>query len=67
MAEKKAFTRPIYQTLHGRILEARRFLQVLVGPRQTGKTTLARQLLTRLDKIRSASGSNGDGAAHVSG
>ena len=33
MAKKNTFTRAIYQTLHGRISEPRRFLQVLVGPR----------------------------------
>ena len=49
MAKKKTFTRSIYQTLHNRISEPRRFLQVLVGPRQTGKTTLAQQLLANLD------------------
>ena len=48
MAEKPTFSRPLYQTLHERVLETRRFLQVLVGPRQTGKTTLAQQLLTSL-------------------
>jgi predicted AAA+ superfamily ATPase len=41
----KMFIRQVYSTLLGRILEPRRFLQVLAGPRQTGKTTLARQLL----------------------
>ena len=48
MAEKPIFIRPLYQTLHERVLETRRFLQVLVGPRQTGKTTLAQELLTSL-------------------
>jgi predicted AAA+ superfamily ATPase len=43
------FTRPIYTVLHDRLTEPRRFLHVLVGPRQTGKTTLARQLIERLD------------------
>lgn len=33
--------RLIYQTLKRRLLEERRFIQVLVGPRQVGKTTMA--------------------------
>ncbi|MGD0253939.1 MAG: AAA family ATPase [Verrucomicrobiota bacterium] len=37
------------QTLHDELLkrlkEKRRFLQVLAGPRQVGKTTLARQVI----------------------
>lgn len=43
------FKRPIYATLLQRIAEPRRFIQVLAGPRQTGKTTLARQLIQELD------------------
>jgi len=43
------FKRPIYTTLLRRIAEPRRFIQVLAGPRQTGKTTLARQLMEELD------------------
>jgi len=39
------FRRPIYKILQDRISEPRRFIQVLAGPRQTGKTTLARQLM----------------------
>ena len=35
----------LYHTLQQRILEKRHFLQVLAGPRQVGKTTLARQVL----------------------
>jgi predicted AAA+ superfamily ATPase len=38
------FKRPIYQLIAGRLAEPRRFIQVLSGPRQTGKTTLARQI-----------------------
>jgi predicted AAA+ superfamily ATPase len=34
-----------YQALRKRLDEPRRFIQVIVGPRQVGKTTLARQLL----------------------
>jgi predicted AAA+ superfamily ATPase len=43
------FQRPIYDTLLGRIYEPRRFIQVLAGPRQTGKTTLAKQIMESLD------------------
>lgn len=37
------FIRPIMNTILNRILESRRFIQVLAGPRQVGKTTLALQ------------------------
>jgi hypothetical protein len=43
------FRRPIYDTLLRRIHEPRRFIQVLAGPRQTGKTTLAKQIIESLD------------------
>lgn len=36
------------QVLTSRIQETRKFIQVLMGPRQTGKTTLALQLLKKL-------------------
>ncbi|MGA3008529.1 MAG: ATP-binding protein [Opitutaceae bacterium] len=35
----------IFQTIKKRIAEPRRFVQVLAGPRQVGKTTLARQIM----------------------
>jgi predicted AAA+ superfamily ATPase len=38
------FKRKAFHILLNRIQERRRFIQVLVGPRQTGKTTLARQI-----------------------
>ncbi len=38
------FKRPTFYTLLKRLQEPRRFIQVLAGPRQTGKTTLARQV-----------------------
>lgn len=38
------YKRKIFQGLFKRLREPRRFIQVLVGPRQTGKTTLARQI-----------------------
>lgn len=40
-----SFSRPVLSTLIQRMAEPRRFLQVLAGPRQAGKTTLARQLM----------------------
>lgn len=43
------YTRPILTTLLARLREERRFIQVLLGPRQVGKTTLARQAVERLD------------------
>lgn len=42
------FHRPMYQTLLKRLQEPRRFIQVLAGPRQTGKTTLVRQVLEKV-------------------
>jgi len=42
------YKRPIYQTISRRLREPRRFIQVLAGPRQVGKTVLARQLIEDL-------------------
>lgn len=39
------FVRAQLNTLDGRLCEPRRFLQILAGPRQVGKTTLARQAM----------------------
>lgn len=39
----------LYDELRRRLSEKRRFLQVLAGPRQTGKTTLARQVMEALE------------------
>lgn len=44
-----AYSRPLLGVLVDRLKEERRFLQVLAGPRQTGKTTLARQAMDRVD------------------
>ena len=41
------FHRPQLATLTQRLTEPRRFIQILSGPRQVGKTTLARQALSR--------------------
>ena len=38
------FKRPAFHTLLKRAQEPRRFIQVMAGPRQTGKTTIARQV-----------------------
>jgi predicted AAA+ superfamily ATPase len=43
------YRRPIYFTIHSRLKEPRKFLQVLTGPRQTGKTTLIHQAMDELD------------------
>lgn len=40
------FQRLHFQSLTKRLEEPRGFMQVLVGPRQVGKTTLVSQLLT---------------------
>jgi len=39
------YKRNIYRVLMSRLAESRRFFQVLSGPRQTGKTTLAQQAM----------------------
>jgi predicted AAA+ superfamily ATPase len=41
----KVYRRPIYDEIVARAEEPRRFIQVLAGPRQVGKTTLARQVM----------------------
>jgi hypothetical protein len=43
------YVRPIYHILKKRVAERRKFIQVLSGPRQTGKTTIARRLIDELD------------------
>ena len=39
------YKRPIFNQIVERLERKRRFIQVLAGPRQTGKTTLARQVM----------------------
>ena len=39
------FKRTLFETLVARLDEPRGFMQVLIGPRQVGKTTLIRQAL----------------------
>jgi predicted AAA+ superfamily ATPase len=48
MSKKRNFTRPQGRELARRLAEPRRFLQVVAGPRQVGKTTLVRQVLRDL-------------------
>ena len=42
------YRRPVFATLLGRLREPRRFIQVVAGPRQVGKTTLVRQAVAEL-------------------
>jgi len=44
----KEYKRSQYYSLLARLQEPRRFIQVLIGPRQVGKTELARQLMAGL-------------------
>lgn len=39
------YRRQVFSAILARVQEPRRFIQVLAGPRQTGKTTLARQVI----------------------
>jgi predicted AAA+ superfamily ATPase len=41
----QVYRRPVYAEILERAHEPRRFIQVLAGPRQVGKTTLARQVM----------------------
>lgn len=42
------FKRPQFSVLQSRIEEPRRFIQVLAGPRQVGKSTLVKQVLQEI-------------------
>ena len=42
------YVRKQFNTLKERILEPRKFMQVLAGPRQVGKSTLVGQVLTQV-------------------
>lgn len=48
MSKRKEYHRPSFNDLHARLNEKRRFIQVVAGPRQVGKTTLVRQVLDSL-------------------
>lgn len=41
----KEYRRPVFNKILTRIREKRNFIQILTGPRQVGKTTLARQII----------------------
>jgi predicted AAA+ superfamily ATPase len=43
-----SYVRPYAEALANRLVEARRFIQVVAGPRQVGKTTLVRQVLATI-------------------
>ena len=43
------YERSILQDIKSRVSEDRNFIQVLVGPRQVGKTTLIKQLIQQID------------------
>ena len=43
--QPRAYRRPVYAEILARAHEPRQFIQVLSGPRQVGKTTLARQVM----------------------
>ena len=43
-----SYRRPAFATLLARLSEPRRFIQVVAGPRQVGKTTLVRQVVGEL-------------------
>jgi len=42
----KEYKRPVFNKILKRIREKRNFIQILAGPRQVGKTTLARQIIS---------------------
>lgn len=44
MPKNKEFRRNQFTILHSRLLGKRQFIQVLAGPRQTGKTTISQQV-----------------------
>ena len=43
------YKRKYFDQLFKRLSEPRRFIQILWGPRQTGKTTLAHQILRKIE------------------
>jgi len=43
--QSPSYCRPVGESIKERIQEPRRFIQVIAGPRQVGKTTLVRQVL----------------------
>ncbi|GAA4402654.1 ATP-binding protein [Nibrella viscosa] len=59
------FERNEIDLLNERLREPRRFIQVLMGPRQVGKTTLVRQLIRKLDFPCQYVSADAVGAANV--
>src|SRR5215218_600495 len=56
VSKKSQFRRQAAGTLAARLAEPRRFIQVVAGPRQVGKTTLVQQVTDTLTvPVRSAS------------
>jgi len=49
MSKNSLFERNVNQKILKRILEPRRFIQVIIGPRQVGKTTAVNQVLQKLN------------------
>ena len=47
--QKSPYQRPQAEALKARLGEPRRFIQVVAGPRQVGKSTLAQQAASALD------------------
>lgn len=43
------YKRAEYQTIKNRLVEGRKFIQVVMGPRQVGKSTVVRQVLQDID------------------
>lgn len=43
------YKRAEYQTIRERLEEPRKFIQVVMGPRQVGKSTVVKQVLQDLD------------------
>jgi uncharacterized protein len=58
------YTRTMYQTLWARLQELRRFIQILAGPRQVGKTTLVRQVMNDLTMPVHFASADGPGAGY---
>lgn len=54
------FERSHLQIVSSRIIENRKFIQVLVGPRQVGKTTIVAQLLGKLKTPCISESADGD-------
>jgi len=47
---KGMYKRAVFQKIKSRLEEARRFIQVVTGPRQVGKSTIVRQVLQELSQ-----------------